>query len=1023
MATDPIASFSGLASGIQWRDLVDQIVQVERRRAVLVEAQVTKVQTRSAAWLTVQQKLGAVQAAVEGLADGSRFDVYATAIAGSGLRASASADASPGSYAVEVLSLAAAEKLGSDVVASSSEALGVSGQFWINGTGITVDAGDSLSEVAYAMNAANTGAAATRVTASVVGSGGGHQLVLTSQRTGAAGIDLVDGPDGVARALGFADTSTALKHATSDGGLSDAFMAKGTAVSTLLGITGAATGNVTLGPPGRTFVVAVDLADDLEEIAQAINDAAGLAGSSVSAAVVTDTVDGEVAYRLDISGTTTVVDANGVLEALGVVERGRSAVSQELTAGTALTAGGSPASASTDLTALDGGPQIGDTLTVAGTKRDGTAFSLTLTVDGVGDPAAGEVRTVGDLITALEGAGGFDDEARVEIGGDGKLVVTDLTGGSSRLALSIVANNQGGGTLDFGDFATTTVGRQRRIVAGADAAVRVDGVYATSTTNSISDVIPGVSLSVTAPTTEATVVTVSRNVDAVVSSVRTLVSAYNEVATFVTDQFTGGKGSSKPLAGDSTLRGMLSSLRSTVQTVLTTGVGGSWTRLGDLGITIQRDGTFELDESTLEAALESDPTAVRRLFGLHGSATGAGLRYVGSSDASVSGTYTVAVTSAAAQASAQGSANLADGFGAADDTLTITDLGTGKGYSVALTTGASAAAVLAAVQAELATPLAHTVASSAALTTDVGGTAATEDTTWGALFQAGVSAGVADGDVITVSGARADGTSFYETLTITDKDTQTLGQLKDLIQNAVGSDATVELGGDGKFLVTASATGSSLLELTLSADLAAGTLDLSTAVTREGRAAARIDASLVGGALRLVHQDYGSTVGFSIAYGNPGTDSELGFGASGTEFRGTDIAGTIAGLAAVGQGRILTGAEGGATEGIMVEIESTFTAGTVMFSRGIASLLDLALTPLLGTDEGSITAIMAALDDRVASLNDRVDEIDARLESRRSELIRRFTAMEQAMAKAQNQSAWLSSQIGTLAGWNSSGDS
>jgi flagellar hook-associated protein 2 len=1018
MATNPIASFSGLASGIQWRDLVDQIIQVERNRAVLVERQIGQVQTRSSAWLAFHGKLEAFQDAVAGLADGSSFDAYSTAVTGSGFRASASADASPGSFSVEVLRLAAAEKLGGDIVDSSSDALGCSGEFWVNGARIAVDASDTLADVAYAINAANTGADATRVAASVVGTGGGYQLVLTSQRTGAEGIDLVDGPDGVARALGLTDTSTSLKYATSDGARSDGFMAKATAVTTLLGLTGATTsGQVTLGPAGHTFQVTIDLTDDLEGIAQAIHDAAGLAGSDVTASVVTDTVDGELCYRLDVSGTTTLADANGVLEALGVLERGRAAVSQEITSGSTLTTGGGAANATgaTSLTALDGGPALADTFTVTGTKHDGTAFSLTLTVAAVGDPLNGDVATLGDVVTALEGAGAFDGEGTAGIV-DGKVVVTDATGGSSQMALAIVANNEGGGTLDFGSFGTTTVGRKREIVSGADAAVRVDGVYATSTTNSVSGVIPGVSLSLTALTIDAGVVTVSHNADAVVNSVKAVVDAYNDGAAFVTSQFTGGEGSTKPLAADSTLRGMLSSLRTAMQTVLTTGVGGSWSRLGDLGITIQRDGTFELDESTFRDALASDPTAVERIFGVHGSATGSGLRYVGGTDATASGTYTVAVTSLATTASKLGSANLADGFGAANDTLTITDLGTGKSYLVALTNGDSAATVLANVQTELATALAHTIESSAALASDAGGTPATESTTWAGLFQGGVTAGVIDGDVITVSGARADGTSFYDTLTITDADTQTLGELKDMIQNAVGSDATVELGADGKLLVTAGATGASLLELTVSADLQSGTLDLSTEVTQEGRAAARIDASLVGGALKLVHQDYGSSVGFSIAYANPGTDTELGLGATGTEFTGTDVVGTIGGLAGTGVGRILTGADGADAEGLMVQVESTFTGGSVTFSRGVASLLDLVLDPLLSTGEGSVSAIMDALDDHVTSLSERVEEIDARLEQRRSDLIRRFTAMEQAMAKAQNQSAWLASQISTLAG-------
>ncbi len=38
--------------------MVDQIMQVERRPAALLEQQIASIQTRSAAWLSFQNKLG-----------------------------------------------------------------------------------------------------------------------------------------------------------------------------------------------------------------------------------------------------------------------------------------------------------------------------------------------------------------------------------------------------------------------------------------------------------------------------------------------------------------------------------------------------------------------------------------------------------------------------------------------------------------------------------------------------------------------------------------------------------------------------------------------------------------------------------------------------------------------------------------------------------------------------------------------------------------------------------------------------
>ncbi len=1019
---EPIATFSGLASGVQWRDLIDQIIQVERRPAQLIESQIARTQTRSAAWLTFQNKLTTFQDAIEGLADGSEFDRHSTAVSGSGFTASASSDAAPGSYSVEVLGLAAAEKLGGGIVASASDALGHSGELWLNGSRIAVSAGDSLDDIAYAINGANTGTNATGVTAAVVTAGDGYQLVLTSQSTGQDGIDLAGG-DGLLQSLGFSDGTTAIKHATSDGAKSDGFASSTTAVSTLRGLTGTAQGTITLGTGTAAFDVAVDLHHDLDAIAQTINDAAGAASSAVTAAVVTETVDGETVHRLDISGTTSFTDANGVLEKLGILEGGRGAVAQEVTSNVALTASGTPATGATVLTDLDAGAQLGDTLDVTGTLADGGTFELTLTVSDTSDVASGQVRTLGDVRQAIEEAYGGTSEATVAVQADGTLSVTGASGGASQLGLAIVANNEGGGSLDFGTFETTTVGRAREIVDGSDAAVRIDGVYSTHEANSVSDVIPGVSLTLTATNTGTPgTVTVSRDTEAVIDAVTALVDGYNDIAAFVTDQFTGGEDSTKPLAGDSTLRGMRGRLRSALQTTLTTGVGGAWTRLGDLGIEIQQDGTFAMDEATLRDALVSDPMAVERLLGDYGSVSGSGLRYLGAGDATVSGEYTIDITAHAttAEALTAGGAGLEDGFYDTvngSDTLTLTDLGSGKSYAIELADGRTAAQIVDDINAVLDTATTHTIASTAM--EDSLGAAVAEDTTWAEVYQTGTAANVADGDAITISGRRADGTSFYQTLTISDATTQTVGELRDRVQNAVGADATVELV-DGQLIVTAGETGSSLLEVTLSSDNAGGgTLELATTVQTEGRPAAGVTASLDGDGLKLVHDGFGSSAGFRVEY-NATAEAELGLGASGTEYTGTDVTGTIGGMAATGSGRVLTGADEADVEDLMIRVDTDFTTGSVLFSRGVASVLEQTVDPLLETGAGSIQSIIDGLDERVTGMNDRIADIEMRLERRREDLIRRFTAMEQAMAVAQNQSAWLASQIGALPGSYSS---
>ena len=72
------------------------------------------------------------------------------------------------------------------------------------------------------------------------------------------------------------------------------------------------------------------------------------------------------------------------------------------------------------------------------------------------------MKTLDDVLAALNGASGFDGARDGLAGRTDRLVVTDAAGGASQLALSIVAHNEGGGTLDFGDFDLTTFGPQAR---------------------------------------------------------------------------------------------------------------------------------------------------------------------------------------------------------------------------------------------------------------------------------------------------------------------------------------------------------------------------------------------------------------------------------------------------------------------------------------------------------------------------------------------------------------------------------
>ena len=585
----------------------------------------------------------------------------------------------------------------------------------------------------------------------------------------------------------------------------------------------------------------------------------------------------------------------------------------------------------------------------------------------------------------------------------------------------MVANNQGGGSLDFGTFSATAVGRNREITAGRDAEFEVDGVFLSRSSNTVSDVVEGVTLTLNQASGEEVSATVDRDVAKIVSDVTAFIKAYNAVSEFVDSQFTGAgaDGAQKrPLSGDSVVRSMRSQLRAALEETLSSAVTDV-RNLSQLGITRNRQGTFDIDAGALTEAIQDDPLAVQRFFSVYGAGSTSSLEYVGSADATQSGSYDVNITTNALQATHTGAVFAGpyadDGT---PDTLSITDAGTGSVYQVSLADGMSLAEIVDALNAEFQTATARQVRSSEAMHSDAVGTVATDATLLRDLYLGdGTPLGLADGDTLTFSGTTGTGSSFYQEWTITDVATQTLGDLRARVADLMGSKVQVTLE-NGVLTATATEAGRSSFALAVSSDNAGGgaftmgTVD----VVEAGRGKVSMTAADVGGALSLSHDSYGSVAGFDVAFTAGGAAGTTPLGLTDGSYRGTDVAGTIGGQAATGKGRILEGASGTSAQGLLVEYtgSSTGTVGSMRFSRGIASLMEVASDILLGTDAGSVKAVKDALDTQKEGINKRIDRFEVRMDRRYEFLIKRFTALEEAMAKAQNQLAWMQSQLGAL---------
>ncbi|MBT6148832.1 MAG: flagellar filament capping protein FliD, partial [Gemmatimonadetes bacterium] len=246
-------------------------------------------------------------------------------------------------------------------------------------------------------------------------------------------------------------------------------------LSTTIGST--ASGSVSI----DGVAVAIDFnTDSLNDVRDKIN-AAGISG--VSATV---NATGPAAFELEISGTQTFDDDGGVLQDLGVVEANTTA---------------------TDNTRFrdiaNGNVQAGDSITISGRNRDGDQIAGTFTISNTN-------LRIDNLLSTVEGL--FGDDVTASVDAMGRISLADNLAGTSSMALTLTANNEGGGNLSFGDLSVTTQGadaRSSQLQAGTDAEVRINGITLSRSTNTITDAVEGVTLTLNGLTDEDEVVEVS----------------------------------------------------------------------------------------------------------------------------------------------------------------------------------------------------------------------------------------------------------------------------------------------------------------------------------------------------------------------------------------------------------------------------------------------------------------------------------------------------------------------------------
>jgi flagellar hook-associated protein 2 len=248
--------------------------------------------------------------------------------------------------------------------------------------------------------------------------------------------------------------------------------------------------------------------------------------------------------------------------------------------------------------------------------------SKALATNGAGVLGSGGVTiTVGGVAKAVSWTSADSlDAIATRINDAGAGVTASVLHDGTAYRMVLAANQTGtagaptfvdnGDTLDFSNAANVKVPE-------ANAALTINGIPITRSSNTITDAVPGLTLTLNAthavsdPTTK---VSVAQDHKATTAKVKALVDSFNAVnnALHVQLDYTGTKKGSNTLFGDSTLRQLQTQLGS----LASSSYGSS--NLGALGITRDKAGAMTLDETKLTAALNANPNALADIFVTNG---------------------------------------------------------------------------------------------------------------------------------------------------------------------------------------------------------------------------------------------------------------------------------------------------------------------------------------------------------------------------------------------------------------------
>jgi flagellar hook-associated protein 2 len=483
-----------------------------------------------------------------------------------------SSNALPGTYKVSVSQLAQNDVYQSASVSETLEvdtytlsgAVSSSGSASFTYGGVTYTKAfdtDAATTMAGLVAAINTGSAGSTVTAAATNS-----TVFTLTKDAGSDTQMTKGT-----IAGTTDGSTTLSIS-----IADTTAGVGAATVDQNG-TSAATVVIQVGSGAAETVTLAAGSTSLTDLVTGIN----ALNADVSARIV-ETSDGS--YRIVVEGpqggdnALTITDSVFGLQTTNVLEV------DTYTLGAAVSSGGS-----------------------ASFTYEGTTYTQAFVTDAA--------TTMSGLVAVINAGSAGATVTAAATSGTVFTITKDSASDTQMTKGSIGGTSNGSAALTISTADTANGSDGNKIQAAQNATLSVNGLAVSSASNQVDGVVSGLKLNLMGVTSADVVLSVSRNTSVAKAAIIDLVTAYNSFDSVI--QGLTASGSTTTDEGGLKSDASITALRTKVRSFLisdSSTPGTTMMRMSDIGVSLNRSGSFIVDETTLSTALTNYYSDITQMF-------------------------------------------------------------------------------------------------------------------------------------------------------------------------------------------------------------------------------------------------------------------------------------------------------------------------------------------------------------------------------------------------------------------------